>query len=272
MRLQIRHVTTYAYDKPLRHVAMSHRLVPASFEGQNVERWDVTCEGAIFGDGFVDGAGDLVRTMTVQGPVDRVEVRVDGVVDTADSAGVLRGHREMISPLVYTRSTAATSPTRALRELRDAALRSATEPDVLSRAHSMCDAVADAIEYEAGATDASTSAAEALERGKGVCQDHAHALIALAHAADLPARYVTGSLLARDDGAAEDASHAWAEIHVEGLGWVGFDPANRCCPDARYVRLGSGRDALDAAPIRGVSRGGGVEALDVTVEVSSAQQ
>ena len=85
----------------------------------------------------------------------------------------------------------------------------------------------------------------------------AHALIALAHAAGLPARYVTGYLLTGDDAEAGEAAHAWAEIYVDGLGWIGFDPANRCCPDERYIRLGSGRDAREAAPIRGVSRGGG---------------
>ena len=55
------------------------------------------------------------------------------------------------------------------------------------------------------------------------------------------------------------------------LGWIGFDPANRCCPDERYIRLGSGRDARDAAPIRGVSRGGATEAMDVNVVVSAQQ-
>jgi transglutaminase-like putative cysteine protease len=96
----------------------------------------------------------------------------------------------------------------------------------------------------------------------------AHALIAAAHGAGLPARYVTGYLLAGAGVEVGDAGHAWAEVFVEGLGWVGFDPANRCCPDERYVRLGSGRDAREAAPIRGLARGGGAEALDVAVEVA----
>jgi transglutaminase-like putative cysteine protease len=73
------------------------------------------------------------------------------------------------------------------------------------------------------------------------------------------------------EGPAE-AAHAWAELHVQGLGWVGFDPANRCCPDARYIRLGSGLDARAAAPIRGIARGGGGESLDVAVAVAAAQQ
>jgi transglutaminase-like putative cysteine protease len=69
-----------------------------------------------------------------------------------------------------------------------------------------------------------------------------------------------------------EASHAWAEVHVEGLGWVGFDAANRCCPDERYIRLGSGRDAGEAAPIRGIAGGLVDEEMDVEVVVAQSQQ
>lgn len=79
---------------------------------------------------------------------------------------------------------------------------------------------------------------------------------------------MTGYLLT--DAEEGEAAHAWAEVHIQGLGWVGFDPANRCCPDDRYIRLGSGRNALEAAPIRGVSRGGGEEAMAVSVLVTDA--
>ena len=108
--------------------------------------------------------------------------------------------------------------------------------------------------------------------GEGVCQDHTHALTAIARLRGLPARYVSGYLHSTIDGQAHDAAHAWAEIHVEGLGWVGFDAANRCCPDERYVRLGSGLDAADAAPIRGVALGTGSEDMDVSVRVEEMAQ
>jgi transglutaminase-like putative cysteine protease len=97
-------------------------------------------------------------------------------------------------------------------------------------------------------------------------------VIAAARAAGVPARYVSGYLQADDTGLAHEASHAWAEVFVAGIGWIGFDPANRCCPDARYIRLGSGLDAQDAAPIRGISRGLGTESLEVTVAVQLQQQ
>ena len=111
-----------------------------------------------------------------------------------------------------------------------------------------------------------------LALGQGVCQDHAHALIAIARERGLPARYVSGYLHVTSDGAAHDAAHAWAEIHVGALGWVGFDAANACCPDDRYVRLGSGYDADDAAPVRGTTFGSGQESLDVRVQVEEMSQ
>jgi transglutaminase-like putative cysteine protease len=270
MRLTVRHSTLYHYDLPMRFVTQSHRLTPVGNASQRVLDWSVSAEGAEFGAGFVDGAGDAVSTMTVQGPVERIAVLVEGSVETTDTAGVLKGHRETIWPRVYLAPTACTKPNRALIELRDAALKGAPAGAELDPAHRLSAAVAEAIEYTPAATAADTTAAEALALGKGVCQDMAHVLIALAHLAGLPARYVTGYLLTGDEAEGE-AAHAWAEIHVASVGWIGFDPANRCCPDERYIRLGSGRDAREAAPIRGVSRGGGVEAMDVSVVVGAQQ-
>ncbi len=141
----------------------------------------------------------------------------------------------------------------------------------LAMAHRLSELVSGAIAYVPGATHAKTTAAEALAKGEGVCQDHAQALVACARHLDMPARYVSGYLFATEGDMAE-AAHAWAEIFIAGLGWVGFDAANECCPDDRYIRLGSGFDAVDAAPIRGTARGTGEESLDVAVAVRQVQQ
>jgi transglutaminase-like putative cysteine protease len=268
MRLHVRHRTVYAFDAPMRWITQSHRLTPSACASQRAIAWRVSAEGGEIGARFTDGAGDAVSTMTLAGPVERVEVLAEGEVETTDTAGVLRDHRETIAPRVYLTPTAATRLSGGLAALGAEALAGAGGLDELGRAHRVAAAVAEAIAYAPGATHAHTTAAEALEQGRGVCQDHAHAVIALAHAAGLPARYAAGYLLAREDGGPEAASHAWAEVFVAGLGWVGFDAANRCCPDERFVRLGSGRDAREAAPIRGVSRGGGTEAMEVSVSVA----
>ncbi len=268
MRLTVDHVTRYNYDRPVRSVVQSHRLTPSVFDGQKAMSWEVTVTGGVRGSVFRDGAGDLVQAWTVAGPVSEVTVRVQGTVDTVDLTGVLRGHKEIAAPECYLR---ATQPTRADTAL-DALARKAEGGDPLALAHSLSAAVADAIAYRPGVTSAHTTAAEALALGEGVCQDHAHALIAVARVRGLAGRYVSGYLFADADGQSHEAAHAWAELHLPGLGWVGFDPANRCCPDDRYIRLGSGFDAQDAAPIRGIARGGGKEAMDVTVAILQASQ
>lgn len=117
MLLTVRHTTTYAFDVPMRFITQSHRLTPANTASQNVRAWSVAAEGATFGAAFTDGAGDRLTTMTVQGPVERIEIVVAGEVETSDTHGVLRDHREMISPVCYLASTAATTPTGALLEL-----------------------------------------------------------------------------------------------------------------------------------------------------------
>ncbi len=38
-----------------------------------------------------------------------------------------------------------------------------------------------------------------------------------------------------DDTKIQSASHAWAEVHLDGLGWVGFDISNAISPDNRYI-------------------------------------
>ncbi|MFN5778713.1 MAG: transglutaminase family protein, partial [Novosphingobium sp.] len=67
-------------------------------------------------------------------------------------------------------------------------------------------------------------------------------------------------------------SHAWAEVHVDGLGWVGFDVANGISPDERYVRVATGRDYAEAAPVTGLSWGAGETRLAVTLAVEQQHQ
>ena len=114
MRLSVRHGTVYQFDAPMRFVTQSHRLTPVSNGGQTVVSWAVSAEGAVFGAAFTDGAGDAVNTMTVHGPVSRIEVIVEGVVETTDTAGVLRGQRELMQPLLYLQPTTFTKPNRLL--------------------------------------------------------------------------------------------------------------------------------------------------------------
>ena len=61
-------------------------------------------------------------------------------------------------------------------------------------------------------------------------------------------------------------------MHLQGLGWVGFDAANKICPDARYVRLSTGLDYKDAAPVSGMVLGHSAETMRVAITVEAAGQ
>jgi transglutaminase-like putative cysteine protease len=269
MQISIRHITRYTYAEPVSYTIQSLRLTPASFKGQRVRDWRVRVAGAGPALQFKDGFGNLVHLITINARHEELMIEAGGTVETEDRTGVVAGLPKVTPPRVYLKETEQTRPYGAIRTLG----QSAQGKDQLVRLHALVGAVRDRVEYVPGVTGGHTSAVEALADGKGVCQDHAHIFISAARTVDIPARYVTGYLV-QGERSTSEAHHAWAEAWVEGLGWVGFDVANRICPTDRYVRLAAGLDAGYAAPIVGSRRGGSAEKLDVSVEVQqqSAQQ
>lgn len=114
--------------------------------------------------------------------------------------------------------------------------------------------------YEKNVTDVTTTAEEAWNGKKGVCQDYAHIMITLCRLAGIPARYVTGMLIG------EGYSHAWVEIFSHGL-WYGLDPTNNIPVLDSHIKLGNGREASDCLINRGVIRGGGTQTQTISVKV-----
>ncbi len=127
-------------------------------------------------------------------------------------------------------------------------------------------------EYVPGSTSAVSPVDHILETGRGVCQDYAHAMIAIARSWGVPARYVSGYLHIADPDRADDplpqtASHAWVECKLPELGWVGFDATNDSLAGQGHIRLAVGRDYGDVAPTSGILRGGGESRIEVEVQV-----
>jgi transglutaminase-like putative cysteine protease len=100
----------------------------------------------------------------------------------------------------------------------------------------------------------------------GVCQDHAHIFITAMRLLGYPSRYVSGYLM-MNDREEQDATHAWAEAHLDGIGWVGFDVSNGYSPDDRYIRVATGLDYKDASPMTGMRFGNNTEHLAVQLQV-----
>ncbi len=114
--------------------------------------------------------------------------------------------------------------------------------------------------YVPGKTDVSTTAAKALEGGGGVCQDYAHIFLALCRLAGFPARYVAGMMVG------EGATHAWAEVWIDGA-WVGFDPTNNRMAGDSYIKLSHGRDFGDCTIDKGCFKGFAAQKQNIYVKV-----
>ena len=267
MKLLVRHQTIYRYEAAAGRVAMRLKLMPVDTHAQKLLEWQVSVNGEVV-DGFHrNGLGEMEAIWIRHDRLDDAVIIAEGLVETRDVSGVLGPMKRGVDPRYFLRETPLT---RASDAIRDMALSLPDDDGPLSRLHALSTAVREAVAYRSGVTTSGTTAAESFAMGAGVCQDHAQIFTAGARAMGIPARYVSGYLLAEDDDALHE-THGWVEALVPDLGWVGFDPSNQLCVTERYLRLASGLDADAAAPIRGSVTIVGDIWIDADVRIAQAE-
>src|SRR5262245_50441358 len=265
MQLRILHRTLYRYDEPVKYSAQALRLTPRREGTQRVLSWGIHAPGRRIEQ--VDAHGNVTHLLTVEDPHQQIEIVVSGSVEVAPE-GVLMAHEGPLSPLAYLASTRLTTADAAIAKLAQEHLEGSRS--MRDRVQSLASAVQDRVKYKKGSTSVEDTAAAVLARGEGVCQDQAHVLIACCRAGGIPARYVSGYLYGGEDGG-DAASHAWVDVWMsDARCWLGIDVTHLEPAGRSHCRLAVGRDYLDAAPVRGVRRGGGREKMDVDVTVSKA--
>lgn len=236
----------YAYPGPIRNlkqqllvippdryadqVVLDHELTVAPHPARARQRTDAfgnrVWELAV---GRVDKAIAFEAIMMIERTLPILEARVDGAIAARFAA-----------------PTELTTPDERITTI--AQELAATARDQAELAERINTWVADAMRYGSGATDVATPAARALALGTGLCQDYAHIMLAICRAAGLPARYVSGHMLA------EGGSHAWVEVllpHGDTFRAAAFDPTNRRRPNLSYAFVATGRDYRDVAPTSG---------------------
>ncbi len=263
--LAIRHETTYRYDRAAGYTIQRLRMTPRSEPLQRTLQWQVSAPGTrrVLDDAF----GNSGHIVTITQPHDEVRLVAAGSVEIRRPDRGRIPEKMLLSPLAFTVPTRLTEPTETIRHLASRHLNSNRIGS--DRLLDLADAIRSAVAYQSGATAASSTAGDALALGLGVCQDHAHLFIACCHAIALPVRYVSGYLY--PGSVAHAASHAWIDAWVEEVdyeGWVSIDVTHACLQTDDYCRLAVGRDYESVAPVRGMRRGGGSEALSVHVEVN----
>ena len=265
MRLAVEHTTHYQYDAPVHYALQQVRLTPKGRPGQQlVGDWAVEVEGGERQLHYTDHHGNGVDLIAVSGGARELVIRCRGEVELVTFDGVIGLHRGAMPLWTFLRPTPLTRAGRGVRALT-AALGRDFGSDI-ERAHALSALIVDRLAYRIGMTDADTSAEQALGGEGGVCQDHAHIFIAAMRHLGHPARYVSGYLM-MNDRTQQDATHAWAEAHFDHIGWIGFDVSNGHSPDQRYIRVATGLDYRDAAPVRGMRYGAAQENLVVQLQV-----
>ncbi len=310
MRIYVAHETVFRYDPPCTGMIQILRLTPRNHAGQYVVNWRIDVSADCRLEPTQDAFGNIVHALSLAGPVSELRLMVDGEVETQDTAGVVRSAVERFSPGLFLRETALTRPDAAIlayagQFLRPTAANTlSTLHNLLARiyqdfaadgakttaADPAADAAAAALAAAPSAPWAAPAAADAFKAGRGQSRDLAHIFISVARALGVPARFVAG-YVHHGNGAFTQAEQTagysaggtagdgmgnhwmgdcWAEAHVPGLGWIGFDPTGGVCATDQYVRVAIGLDYLGAAPVRGFHYGGVQEDVVVRLRITQA--
>ena len=202
MRLRIAHTTSYRYEPPATGVIQILRMTPGSHDGQYVAEWqiDVSTDSRL--DMHQDAFGNVTHVLT-HGPIADLTINVEGLIETHDTGGVLRGTDERFPPGLFLRETSLTEVNPAMATFARE-MRAESDGDVLGFLHALMVQINEHMTFDEDPTNTGTSAAEAFALKRGVCQDYAHIFIACARTGGVPARFVSGHFL-RSDGTVQPA-------------------------------------------------------------------
>src|SRR4051812_8814680 len=178
MRLRISHSTTYRYEPPATGVIQILRMTPGSHDGQYVADWQIDISTDSRLDVHEDAFGNTTHVLTC-GPTPDLTIRVEGLVETQDTGGVLKGSDERFPPGLFLRPTPLTGTNTAMKSFARN-LHAAPGHDVLGFLHALMTAINAHMTFDEDPTNTGTSAAEAFTLKRGVCQDYAHIFIACA--------------------------------------------------------------------------------------------
>lgn len=283
MFYSVRHVTRYRYDAPVRESVMQLYMQPKSDGVQRLQSFQVATHPRAGLQAYTDHFGNAVYHFDVPGVHQELTVEVEAEVERLSQPAppewvdasawealarpqVLGEHYDMLAD----RGVAQTTPALE-RFVEERGLAKLDDP--MTTLRRLNRVLFDAFGYAPEETEVDSPIDVALAKRKGVCQDFAHIMLAIARKWGIPARYVSGYLHTKRDAgdrSMADATHAWVEALVPGAGWIGFDPTNNVLAGERHIRVAIGRDYDDVPPVRGVFKGPANSELAVAVAVRPA--
>lgn len=274
-RLRVVHTTGYAYQSPVTASYNEARLTPRSNTRQNVILNRVETIPATRSYRYIDYWGTAVTAFDLHAPHADLTVTSSSVVETErpESPVTDLSWGELKSEAVIDRFDELLRPT----DYTPASKRVASVGKKIAKTHEPAEAVVAAanwvrneLDYLPGTTSVNSSGLDALNEGKGVCQDFVHLSLMLLRSMGIPAYYVSGYLHPKRNAIVGDTvdgrSHAWIQAWTGG--WWSYDPTTNTQISEQYVSVGAGRDYTDVPPLKGIYSGEGATDLDVVVEVT----
>lgn len=285
MFYSIRHITRFRYATPVRECVMEIRMQPRSEGPQMLRSFQINTTPRSQLYAYTDHFGNAVYHFNVLRAHDELRIEAQAVIELArhvplparldmlewerfNSYNLTDEHFDLLEPSKFTESSAL------LGDFLCAKAMEKPSDDPLTALTRLNSAIFETFDYESGVTQVHSPIDHALAEKRGVCQDFAHIMIAVARRWNIPARYVSGYLYHRpqtQDRSSADATHAWVECYLPSLGWVGFDPTNNVLTGDRHIRAAVGRDYADVPPTRGTFKGGEESELAIAVAVEPTQ-
>jgi len=283
MRFRIIHHTEYRYRNAASESYAELRICPQDCDTQKVLARKLEIDPAPLVEQYQDHLGNIVEYFSIPHRHNLLRVRASAEVETlkvdppkialdvsvAEARQIYRSQRLFLYP--YLRPTSHVPLHKILAPLRRDFIRPG---DSLGEALiSLNQWIYKNFKYKPGTTDVSTPLQTVVRQRRGVCQDFAHLMLSILRTYNIPARYVSGYIEAYDPTVTNSklvgatASHAWVEAYLPGGYWWGLDPTNNQVTGERHVKVATGTDYQDAAPLRGTYKGAGDQKLAVIVSV-----
>jgi transglutaminase-like putative cysteine protease len=281
MFYSIRHITRFRYSEPVRESVMSLYMQPRTEGRQRLQSFQVQIRPHAQLFAYSDHLGNAVYHFDVPGAHDTLTITADSTVEMEEAprlpealpaqswaalrdAAATQENWDMLKPSRLARSSIH------MREFGASLGVDWQRLDPLSGLRALNAALFSQFGYDPELSPNHAPLDEALNRGRGTCQDFAHIMTVLTRAQGIPCRYVSGYVYrspSSSDRSRAGIAHAWVEAWLPGVGWVGFDATNGVVVADRHVRVAIGRDYTDVPPSRGAFKGVAASELAVSVSV-----
>lgn len=269
MKLDIKHIINYDFRGTVKTGYQKVLLKPGNNSYQKVIKWQLSVIGGKKEITSFDQFENHTELYRVKNNVKNITYKIDGLIETKSNNGISQISRKDLPSWCYINNYQLTRPGRYLKNFY--LENKLNKNNLIASLHDLSLKIRQRVKYKRGKTNFKTLAEESLIKGYGVCQDHTHIFISVVRQNNIPCRYISGYFLPIKQEK-NLSMHAWAEVYLENLGWIGLDISNGVSPNERYVAVAKGFDYNYATPIKGIIKGFVKDQLNSKLKIKIADQ